>query len=147
MAAKILKEVKTSLREDLGRTEEEITSNLLKLVSSDNYFKCDNAFDYETEKVLVVYNLNTILISKNSKVLELKIDVNKILDRENCYINKIRKVGNNIKVMVACPVDANIREKYEAYGYKEYVKAINFDSIIGTLVTYIDITDYLKEIL
>ena len=149
MAIKIKDNVKVSLREDFGKTDEEICKNILKLVSSGNYFKCDDiVFDpNNTDSCLAVYTSDTILIVTKGKstVTELKVDVNKILDKSNCYISKIRRVGSNIKVMIACPVEELLIEKYKCVGYKDFAKALNFGSVPGMLVTYIDITEILKE--
>lgn len=149
MAIKIKDNVKVSLREDFGKTSEEICKNILKLVSSENYFKCDDiVFDpNNTDSYLCVYTSDTILIVTKDKltVTELKVDVNKILDKSNCYISKIRRIGSNIKVMIACPVEDILIEKYNSVGYKDFAKALNFGSVPGMLVTYIDITEILKE--
>ena len=141
MATKIRENVELVYRSDFG-SEDEVSKNILKLVSNENYFKSDIVNDD-----IIIYNNNSILISKKDTqiVTELKIDVNKILNKENCYISKLRKIGNNVKVMIVCPLKDVLLEKYKFVGYKEFVKALNFGTVPGMLTTYIDITEFITE--
>ena len=141
MATKIRENVELVYRSDFG-SEDEVSKNVLKLVSNDNYFKSDIVNDD-----IIIYNNNSILISKKdtSVVTELKINVNKILNKENCYISKLRKIGNNVKVMIVCPLKDILLEKYKSVGYKEFVKTLNFGTVPGMLTTYIDITEFITE--
>ena len=141
MATKIRENVELVYRSDFG-SEDEVLKNILKLVSNENYFKSDIVNDD-----IIVYNSNSILISKKdtSVVTELKINVNKILNKENCYISKLRKIGNNLKVMIVCPLKDILLEKYKSVGYKEFVKDLNFGTVPGMLTTYIDITEFITE--
>lgn len=141
MATKIRENVELVYRSDFG-SEDEVSKNILKLVSNENYFKSDIFNDD-----IIVYNSNSILISKKDApiVTELKINVNKILNKENCYISKLRKIGNNVKVMIVCPLKDILLEKYKSDGYKEFVKALNFGTVPGMLTTYIDITEFITE--
>ena len=79
MATKIRENVELVYRSDFG-SEDEVSKNILKLVSNENYFKSDIVNDD-----IIIYNNNSILISKKDTqiVTELKIDVNKILNKEN----------------------------------------------------------------
>ena len=135
MATKIRENVELVYRSDFG-SEDEVSKNILKLVSNENYVKSDIVNDD-----IIIYNNNSILISKKDTqiVTELKINVNKILNKEYCYISKLRKIGNNVKVMIVCPL------KYKSVGYKEFVKALNFGTVPGMLTTYIDITEFITE--
>ena len=141
MATKIRENVELVYRSDFG-SEDEVSKNILKLVSNENYFKSDIVNDD-----IIIYNNNSILISKKDTpiVTELKINVNKILNKENCYISKLRKIGNNVKVMIVCPLKGVLLEKYKFVGYKEFVKALNFGTVPGMLTTYIDITEFITE--
>ena len=141
MATKIRENVELVYRSDFG-LEDEVSKNILKLVSNENYFKSDIINDN-----IIIYNSNSILISNKdtSVVTELKINVNKILNKENCYISKLRKIGNNVKVMIVCPLKDVLLEKYKSVGYKEFVKALNFGTVPGMLTTYIDITEFIIE--
>ena len=141
MATKIRENVELVYRTDFG-SGDEVSKNILKLVSNENYFKSDIVNDD-----IIVYNSNSILISKKdtSVVTELKINVNKILNKENCYISKLRKIGNNLKVMIVCPLKDILLEKYKSVGYKEFVKDLNFGTVPGMLTTYIDITEFITE--
>ena len=78
MATKIRENVELVYRSDFG-SEDEVSKNVLKLVSNDNYFKSDIVNDD-----IIIYNNNSILISKKDTpvVTELKINVNKILNKE-----------------------------------------------------------------
>lgn len=141
MATKIRENIEMVYRSDFG-SGDEVLKNVLKLVNTDNYFKSDINDDN-----IIIYNSNSILISKKdtSVVTELKIDVNKILNKENCYISKLRKIGNNLKVMIVCPLKDVLLEKYKFVGYKEFVKDLNFGTVPGMLTTYIDITEFITE--
>ena len=141
MATKIRENVELVYRSDFG-SGDEVSKNVLKMVSTDNYFKSDISNDD-----IIIYNSNSILISKKdtSVVTELKINVNNILNKENCYISKLRKIGNNLKVMIVCPLKDVLLEKYKFVGYKEFVKDLNFGTVPGMLTTYIDITEFITE--
>ena len=141
MATKIRENVELVYRSDFG-SGDEVSKNVLKLVNTDNYFKSDISNDD-----IIIYNSNSILILKKdtSVVTELKINVNNILNKENCYISKLRKIGNNLKVMIACPLKDVLLEKYKFVGYKEFVKDLNFGTVPGMLTTYIDITEFITE--
>ena len=141
MATKIRENVELVYRSDFG-SEDEVSKNILKLVSNENYFKSDIVNDD-----IIIYNNNSILISKKDTpiVTELKINVNKILNKENCYISKLRKIGNNVKVMIVSPWKDVLLEKYKSVGYNEFVKALNFGTVPGMLTTYIDITEFITE--
>lgn len=141
MATKIRENVELVYRSDFG-SGDEVSKNVLKLVNTDDYFKSDISNDD-----IIIYNSNSILISKKdtSVVTELKINVNNILNKENCYISKLRKIGNNLKVMIVCPLKDVLLEKYKFVGYKEFVKDLNFGTVPGMLTTYIDITEFITE--
>ena len=141
MATKIRENVEMVYRSDFG-SGDEVSKNVLKLVSTDDYFKSDISNDD-----IIIYNSNSILISKKdtSVVTELKINVNNILNKENCYISKLRKIGNNLKVMIVCPLKDVLLDKYKFVGYKEFVKDLNFGTVPGMLTTYIDITEFITE--
>ena len=141
MATKIRENVELVYRSNFGSGDEAL-KNVLKLVSTENYFKSDIVNDD-----IIVYNSNSILILKKDApiVTELKINVNKILNKENCYISKLRKIGNNVKVMIVCPLKDVLLEKYKSVGYKEFVKVLNFGTVPGMLTTYIDITEFITE--
>ena len=141
MATKIRENAELVYRSDFG-SGDEVSKNVLKLVSTDDYFKSDISNDD-----IIIYNSNSILILKKdtSVVTELKINVNNILNKENCYISKLRKIGNNVKVMIVCPLKDILLEKYKSVGYKEFVKALNFGTVPGMLTTYIDITEFITE--
>ena len=141
MATKIRENVELVYRSDFG-SGDEVSKNVLKLVNTDDYFKSDISNDD-----IIIYNSNSILISKKytSIITELKINVNNILNKENCYISKLRKIGNNLKVMIVCPLKDVLLEKYKFVGYKEFVKDLNFGTVPGMLTTYIDITEFITE--
>lgn len=141
MATKIRENIELVYRSDFG-SGDEVSKNVLKLVNTDDYFKSDISNDD-----IIIYNSNSILISKKdtSVVIELKINVNNILNKENCYISKLRKIGNNLKVMIVCPLKDVLLEKYKFVGYKEFVKDLNFGTVPGMLTTYIDITEFITE--
>ena len=58
MATKIRENVELVYRSDFG-SEDEVSKNILKLVSNENYFKSDIFNDD-----IIIYNSNSILISK-----------------------------------------------------------------------------------
>ena len=78
MATKIRENVELVYRSDFG-SEDEVSKNVLKLVSNENYFKSDIINDD-----IIIYNSNSILISKK--------DTSVVTDRVSIKRYIIRKI-------------------------------------------------------